>query len=302
MATHSRGRHLKSNVYFRPLASRLILLCSVAMNWSLCRAYLVEFLGTFAVVFFAAGVVMVNHLTTPSGQTPGAGPLTGHQSGLVGIALAQGLIVAVMLGCTVPVSGGYLNPAVTIMLWVFNRLDTLRASWFIGAQVLGAVLAGLCLSRMFDAAMVQESHLGTPHINQAAYGTLPADSSRDGPMYRQGPLSHETLVAATVVEFLLTFFLVFAIFSLDPQGRQPHVAGAGAGALLSAGVLAAYPLTGAAANPARWLGTVFWEWTLNRATTASGTPWAEIFIYCGGPIIGALLAGLCVFKVVEAKK
>src|SRR5438128_905048 len=111
------------------------------MERNLLRAYLVELIGVFVLVFFAAGSVCVNHMTTPLGQQPGTASLTGHQPGLVGMALAQGLILALMLAATLPVSGGYLNPAITIMLWVFNRLDTIKAVWLLGAQFLGAVLA-----------------------------------------------------------------------------------------------------------------------------------------------------------------
>ena len=98
------------------------------MDRSLLRAYLVELLGTFAVVFFGAGVVCVNYVTTPSGQQPATANLLGMQPGLVGIALAHGLILAVVLAVTVPVTGGYLNPAVSLMLWVFNRLSSRRGN------------------------------------------------------------------------------------------------------------------------------------------------------------------------------
>ena len=120
------------------------------MDRNLLRAYLVELLGAFALVYFGAGVVCVDYLTTPAepergsvaAKAPapqtGAAPLLQHQPGLVGIALAQGLILAVVLSVTVPVSGGYLNPAVTLTLWVFNRLDHVRTAWFIGAQLLAS--------------------------------------------------------------------------------------------------------------------------------------------------------------------
>src|SRR5262249_59797554 len=80
------------------------------MDNNLRRAYLIELIGTFAVVYISAGVVCVNHLTTPSGQESGTSSLAGHQPGLVGIALAHGLILAAALAVTVPLSGGYLNP------------------------------------------------------------------------------------------------------------------------------------------------------------------------------------------------
>src|SRR5260370_37875701 len=96
------------------------------------RASLAELIGTFALVFISAGSVYVSKLTD-------------GQFGHVGIALATGLVYAAALAFTVPVSGGYLNPAVTVMLWVFKRLDGGRAIGLVVVQVLGSVLAVLVL-------------------------------------------------------------------------------------------------------------------------------------------------------------
>jgi aquaporin Z len=246
------------------------------MDKKFSRIYLIELLGVFALVYFAAGAVLVNYLST-GGQDPATLPLNGHQPGVVGVALAQGLILAVMLALTAPLTGGYLNPAVSIMLWVFNRLDTARMCWLVGAQLLGGVLAGLCLRMTFSVAVLQAAGFGTPHLNLQAYGNIFRDS----------------LLAGTGIEFILTFFLTFAIFGLARERGKAALAGLAAGAVLAAGVLMAYSLTGAAANPARWFGTVFWEW----ADSDTRNPLADAFVYIAGPIVGALAAGLFVFKI-----
>src|SRR5262249_58436775 len=112
------------------------------MDSTLRRAYFVELIGTFALVYVSAAVVCVNYMTTLTEepptkmafQQPGktVQAMGGHQPGLLGIALAQGLIYGVTLSVTVRLSGGYLNPAITLMLWVFNRLDNTRTAWYIG--------------------------------------------------------------------------------------------------------------------------------------------------------------------------
>lgn len=260
------------------------------MDKTLWRAYCIELVGTFALVYFGAGVVCVNHLTTPANAPPiqgtysesaGKEPLTlyGHQPGLVGIALAQGLILVVLLAVTLPLSGGYLNPAITLMLWVFNRLDNKRTWWFIGAQVLGAFLAGMCLRYTFDVELLKQVRMGTPHLNPLVYKT---------------PGDRGNLIAGTGVELVLTFFLVFAIFGSIAEASRARSAALGAGLTLVACVLFAFPLTGAATNPARWLGPVLWEHLLpgDRAN-----PWTDFFVYLAGPILGALLAGTFYFKV-----
>src|SRR5437868_13208789 len=102
------------------------------MDEKILRALMAELTGTFALVFVSAGAVCVNEMG-------------GLQPGSVSIALAAGLIYAAALAVTLPIAGGYLNPAVTLMLWVFKRLDGVRTAGFIFAQALGAVIAALLL-------------------------------------------------------------------------------------------------------------------------------------------------------------
>jgi aquaporin Z len=244
------------------------------MDKNLMRAYAAELIGTFALVFIGAGAVCVNYMTTAPEMRPG----------LVGIALANGLILAVALSVTLHISGGYLNPAVTLMLWSFNRLDTARMAWYIGAQLLGAVLAGGCLYLLFDPELIKASHLGTPHVNLQAYG-------------EKYP-SWQVVMSGTGVELALTFFVVLAIFGtiLDPRGQR--FTGLMVGLALAAVTFTGFALTGAATNPARWFGTVFWEKIIQQSTLDAVSPFADMFVYVAGPILGALLGGILYYKVV----
>jgi glycerol uptake facilitator protein len=244
------------------------------MDAILRRGVAAELLGTFAVVYFGAGAVCVNFLTTAANQTPATAGVTALQPGLVGIALTQGLIVAAALAVTVRLSGGFLNPAVTLMLWVFNRLDNKRTGLFLLAQLAGAVLAGGCLRFTFADDVLKAARLGTPHLQPLAFPDL----------------ATAAIIAGTAAELVLTFFLVFAIFGMSTEGSDPSRAALPAGLVLVAGALVLGPLTGAAANPARWLGTVVWEQMLG------GSPWNDTFVYLAGPILGALAGGLVTFR------
>jgi MIP family channel proteins len=230
------------------------------------RPYLAELIGTFALVFLGAGTVLVSRMAVLPGQ---------QQPYVVGIALAEGFILAVMLSATVNISGGYLNPAVTLMLWVYKRMDGVKASWLIGAQLLGAVLAGLCLRPLFTENVMMDAHLGTPHLNLEAFNAT----------YPNFP----TLLTGIGIETALTFILTFAIFGtmIDPRG--PRLAGLGVGLALVANILMGYALTGAAVNPARWFGTVVWEMTVQQLQGQN--PFRDHAVYWIGPIVGALLAG-----------
>src|SRR5262245_12812982 len=101
------------------------------------RSPIAELIGTFAVVFVSGGAVCAAYLVTNA-------PID-----VTGIALAQGLVLAVALAATVNVSGGYLNPAVTITLWVLRRLTGRQALSLLGAQLVGSLLAGMALTLIF---------------------------------------------------------------------------------------------------------------------------------------------------------
>lgn len=250
------------------------------MDPKLVRAYCIEMLGVFALVYFSAGAVCQNVTVTPLNQQPGATAMTPHHSGLLGVALVYGLMYGVLVTLTAPVSGGYLNPAITLLLWVANRVNTLRASWLIGAQFVGAVLAGLCLRLTFETDLLQFARYGAPHLNPLVYPPDAARASQYGGM---------------AVELILTFFLVFAIFGLFAGASRSPLAGLPAGALVTAGVLLAFPITGAAFNPARWFGPVFWEAVDAKGGGAS--PWSDALVYLAGPILGALLGGGFCFRI-----
>ncbi len=95
---------------------------------SLGKAAVAEFIATFALIFIGAGAVI----------TSSAGNLD-----LVGVALAHGLVLAIMVSITGHISGGHVNPAVTIALWAAGKIGTQRGAVLIVAQMLGAVVGAL---------------------------------------------------------------------------------------------------------------------------------------------------------------
>ena len=81
---------------------------------SLGKAAVAEFIATFALIFVGAGAVI---LAVGTGQLD-----------LVGVALAHGLVLAVMVSVTGHISGGLVNPAVTIALWTAGKISTQRGA------------------------------------------------------------------------------------------------------------------------------------------------------------------------------
>ena len=83
-----------------------------------------EFLGTFALVFFGAGAICADQFLHGAGGV-----------GLIGVALAHGLALAIMISALGHISGGHFNPAVTIGYWVTRRLNTVDVILYWIAQL-----------------------------------------------------------------------------------------------------------------------------------------------------------------------
>ncbi len=213
---------------------------------SLARRLLAEAVGTFSFVFVGAAVVVVN------GGFPNSG------IGLLGIALAHGIALSVMISATMTISGGHLNPAVTVGLLIARRIDPASAAAYIVTQLASASLAALLVKVLLPVAAVRTALLGVPVI-----------------------ASSLTLEQAIGIEAILTFFLMSAVFGTAVSPDAPRVAGFGIGLVVLFDILVGGPLTGAAMNPARAFGPAL----------VSGQ-WLGHIVYWVGPVVGAVLAAL----------
>jgi aquaporin Z len=101
------------------------------------KAAVAEFVATFALIFIGAGAVIAVSLGL----------------NLTGVALAHGLVLAIMVSITWHISGGLVNPAVTIGLWVAGKIPSRRAVILIVAQFLGAVAGALLLKYLIPTAL-----------------------------------------------------------------------------------------------------------------------------------------------------
>ncbi len=209
------------------------------------KSVVAELVGSFAFIFLGAGSVITNALT--------------HASiGLLGIALAHGLALSIMITIFGATSGGHLNPAVTIGFLVTRRIAPVLAILYIIAQLVGASLASFLLRVIFPRAAWLTAHLGTPYL---ALGT--------------------SFGTGVLIEAVLTFFLVLAVFGTAVDQRAPKIGGFGIGLTVLVDILLGGPLTGASMNPARTFGPAL----------ASGF-WQNDLVYWLGPFIGAIIAAL----------
>src|ERR1700730_4214489 len=208
-----------------------------------------EFLGAFALVFFGAGAICADQFLH------GAGGL-----GLIGVALAHGLALAIMISALGHISGGHFNPAVTIGYWVSRRLNTIDVILYWIAQLAGAIAAAFLLRAIIPEDTLRAVALGAPKL------------ARDVP---RG--------AGIALEAPATFFLVLTVFAttLDDRGTFRSIAGFGAGLMYALGVIVAEPFTGGALNPARAFGPAL-----------AATHWANHGVFWVGPLAGGFAAAL----------
>src|SRR5260370_16515392 len=98
------------------------------------QKFLAEFLGTFALVFFGAGAICADRYLQSSGGI-----------GLLGVALASGLAMAIMVSALGHISGGHFNPAITIGFWVTRRIGTMEAFTYWAAHIIRPLPPALLL-------------------------------------------------------------------------------------------------------------------------------------------------------------
>jgi aquaporin TIP len=209
------------------------------------KAALAELIGTFTLVFIGAGAGSV---------------LEANSAGTVGVALAHGLALMVIVYAWGSISGAHVNPAVTLGVALAGRMDWIKALSYWIAQFIGAILAAYLLKWIMDPVTDLGPTIGrlTPH------GTEAGDALK-----------------VVVIEGVLTFFLVTAVFASGIHGRNGNMAGIAIGLVLTMDILAGGALTGGSMNPARTLGPAL-------AMNDTGYVW----MYFVGPLAGGAIAAL----------
>ncbi len=208
---------------------------------------IVEFLGPFALVFAGVGAII---------QTQG--------QDLVAIALAHGLAIGVMISALGHITGGVFNPAVTLGLFVARRLETRRALLYVVAQFLGAIAAAGVLALVYpDLGDLGRNNVGV-NLGVPSIG------------------SGFSTTNALMMEIVLTFFLMLAIFGIGIDHRTSRtVTGLVIGLTITLDIFAGGAVSGAAMNPARAFGPAVVQ-----------QDFADHWVWWVGPAIGAVIAAL----------
>jgi aquaporin TIP len=200
-----------------------------------------EFVGTFALIFVGAGSIA-------------------YARTLTDIALAHGLVIAVMASAVGMISGGHFNPAITLGFVVTRRITLPLAIVYWITQFVAAIAGAALLNWVLPTAAADSIKLGSPSLGQ---GITPG--------------------VAVVVEAVLTFFLVWVVFATaaDPRGAFKQIAGLAIGFTIAFDILLAGAMTGAAMNPARAFGPEL-----------IGNHWSHAWVWYLGPFAGGAVAAV----------
>ncbi|MFQ5997792.1 MAG: MIP/aquaporin family protein [Candidatus Bathyarchaeia archaeon] len=226
------------------------------------RAWFAELVATYALVFF--GTVSVTVSIVLFNLQPALNPAS-----IFLIGITHGLSIVLMIYAIGHVSGGHINPAVTIAMLATRKINPANGAGYIVFQIIGAILASV------SHALI-----------------LPQGAAVGFGLHQPGEAIGFSQTTALGVEIILTFFLVFVIFGVAVHKRAPvGWAGFAIGMTVAMDHFIGIPLTGASMNPARSLGPALISGNF-------GAHW----LYWVGPIIGALLAAAVYYYIVMSRE
>jgi aquaporin Z len=215
------------------------------------KKYAAEFIGTATLVFMGCGSVVI----------------AGEKVGFLGIALAFGLSVLVMVYAIGPISGCHINPAITVAMLTAGKIKAKDAIAYIVAQCLGAILGAAALLQIAQRRFGYS--LAANGLGQNGYGV-------------HSPMGY-SFVGCLTAEIILTALFLFVIFGATSKNAPQGFAGLAIGLSLTLIHIVGIPITGTSVNPARSLGP---------ALMAGGDALAQVWLFLVAPVIGAIVAAV----------
>ena len=222
---------------------------------------LAEFIGTFWLVLGGCGSAML------------AAGFPDFGIGFVGVSLAFGLTVLTIIYALGHISGGHLNPAVSIGLWVSGRIEAKEVLPYIISQILGGIAGA-----------------GVLYVIVTGNGSQIGNFAANG--YGEHSPGGYNLMSALVTEVVMTFmFLIVILGSIDKKSSIGF-AGVSIGLCLTLLHLISIPVTNTSVNPER---------SISQPLFVGGWAMEQLWLFILAPIVGAVLAGL-VYKVFKTSE
>jgi aquaporin Z len=219
------------------------------------KKYLAEMIGTLVLVLMGCGSAVI--------AGANVGGLSGN--GIVGVSLAFGLAVLVMVYAIGGISGCHINPAISISMLAAGKLGVKDTIAYVVSQCVGAVIG---------AGLLYWIALGNPALS------LPVNNLGQNGFDAASPAGY-SMVSALIAEVVLTFIFLLVIFGSTSERAPKGFAGVAIGLSLTLIHLVSIPITGTSVNPARSLGP---------AVIIGGAALNQLWLFWFAPIIGGVLA------------
>lgn len=224
------------------------------------KKYLVEMIGTMVLVLMGCGSAVF------AGNAAGA---VGAGVGTLGVAMAFGLSIVAMAYSIGKVSGCHINPAVTLGVWLSNRMSGKDAGMYMLFQVIGAIIG----SSVLFALVSTGAHNG-PTITGS-------NSFQEGAMLQ-----------AFIAEAVFTFIFVLVILGVTSKGANNKFAGLAIGVTLILIHIVCIPITGTSVNPARSIGPALFD---------GGIALSQLWLFIVAPLLGAAVAAFT-WKAIDTQE
>ncbi len=216
------------------------------------RKWVAELIGTFFLTFAGVSAII---------GTQG--------SNILVIAFAHGGALAIAVYAFGPVSGGHVNPAISLSIYVAGKMSGRDLVAYIIFQLMGAVIGAFLAASIFPTPMVETV----------------SDGATLGAFTQNASSSTYNLGSAFALELVMTFFLASAVASVVRGGdKMASTSGLVIGGALFACIMFGGPWTGASLNPARTMGPAL----ANPTEAVFGTLW----LYWAAPLVGGAIAGI----------
>lgn len=238
------------------------------MDKSFMKKCIAEAIGTMFLMLIGVGAAIVltyANLLNPVGFT-------------AAVALAFGLGIVALAYSIGNISGGHVNPAVSLAMWIDKRITTKELIGYVIAQVIGALVGSLILYIIFINVDGGQTAFGANSINTTMLGE-----------------GFGGQILGLLVEIVLTFVFVSAILGVTSKSENSSIAGIVIGLVLVGVHLVGINLTGTSVNPARSLAPAIFA-----SFVGNTVPLAQIWIFIIGPLIGGALAAI-VYKYLFKK-
>jgi len=215
------------------------------------RKYVAELIGTAVLVFMGCGSAVI----------------AGEKVGFLGISLAFGLSVLVMVYTIGPISGCHINPAITVAALLTKRIKAKDAIAYIVSQFLGGILGAYVLLEVVERRAGYS--LAANGLGQNGYGV-------------HSPMGY-SLVGCAAAEIILTALFLLVIFGATSKNAPQGFAGLAIGLSLTLIHIVGIPITGTSVNPARSLGP---------ALVVCGDALSQVWLFLLAPVVGGIVAAV----------